>query len=140
MQNQSGCLQFFQGCNFDVTVAQTNIAKIQFLIRFEIRFLISFYISGYNNLAAYAVTSQKGYIMVTIEQIRNMPFYGNFFQDGAGFAKIEEFAASDTNPVSHRAEALRRMYKDGMGLEGIEACDHFSDNELVEDFVEDYGS
>lgn len=77
--------------------------------------------------------------MLTIEQIREMTFYGKYYLVRADFDKINEFAANDANPISHRAEALRHLYKAGMGLENEEAGDDLDDMELVEEFMEENG-
>ena len=68
---------------------------------------------------------------VTIQTIRNMVFVGNFHSDQRAFGQIGRFAEDKTEPLEHRAEALRIMSRKGMGLTGTEAGDHLSDAELV---------
>ena len=69
----------------------------------------------------------------TISQITAHQFSGNFLQDSEAFDAISDFV-KDTNSIADSSAAIRHMYKEGMGLEGEEACDNLTDEELLADF------
>lgn len=53
----------------------------------------------------------------TIEEIRGFKFVGNHAADAWIFAKIHNFILSDA-PMEHKREAMHRLAKDGMGVDG----------------------
>lgn len=75
---------------------------------------------------------------LTLEAIRAHVFVGNAFSDGPAFASITEFASTETNSVSERAEAIRIMGLKGMGLTEAEAGCDMSDQELVKVFIDSF--
>lgn len=71
----------------------------------------------------------------TIEQVRAHKFVGNAMSDADAFRAIDAFAADRKRPLAERAEALRIQMRDGMGLSGRDACEHWSDADLVHQFM-----
>ena len=74
-------------------------------------------------------------MLTTIEAIRAHQFVGNAMSDAAAFDAIDAFARNRAHPLAVRAEALRIVMHKGMGLSGPDACDHWSDRELVDHFM-----
>jgi hypothetical protein len=72
---------------------------------------------------------------VNIESIRRHKFVGNAHSDEKAFAAICSFADNYNNELCDRAEALRIMAKQGMGLSGHAAGDNLSDGELVASYI-----
>lgn len=70
---------------------------------------------------------------LTIEQIRNMTFDGNFHADKAKFDQIDTFIVDKKNPMKDRAEAVRKMVEDGMGIE----ITGKTDDDIVQDYLEE---
>lgn len=72
---------------------------------------------------------------LTIEAIRAHEWCGNHHSDAAAFASIDQFAADESQPMEHRAEALRISGLKGMGLSEEEALCHVPDALLVAEFM-----
>jgi hypothetical protein len=58
----------------------------------------------------------KSITPLTIEAIRAWEFCGNAWSDGLAFKSIDEFVLDGDKPAADRAEALRVMGRNGMGL------------------------
>jgi hypothetical protein len=56
--------------------------------------------------------------------------------DMSAFNAIEAFASDTTRSMYDRAEALRIMGREGMGLDPVDNGEHLSDEDLVEEFLE----
>ena len=69
-------------------------------------------------------------VPLNIETIRAHEWCGNAHSDAAAFASIQEFVRSNA-PLAERAAAVRIMAHRGMGLEGEDAGDDLSDEELL---------
>ena len=54
--------------------------------------------------------------MNNIKEILAHKFTHNFPKDYRAFEQISQFIHNETNPMAHRAEALRYMWKEGMGI------------------------
>lgn len=63
-----------------------------------------------------------------LDQIRNVKFVGNHFNDMGTFDGIREFAEDKNQTLSDRAEALRIMLREGMGMAEF---DSLSDTEVL---------
>ncbi len=74
--------------------------------------------------------------MTTISAIRTHQFVGNAHSDSLAFDAIDRYAADVDHTISERAEALRIMAHKGMGLEGEQAGDNLTDEQLVQQFME----
>lgn len=66
-----------------------------------------------------------------IEAVRKYSWAGNAHSDHDAMTAIDAFVANDTHSIADRAEALRIMGRDGMGLEGEDNGDDLTDEELV---------
>ena len=73
----------------------------------------------------------------THEAIMAHQYVGNFYSDSAQMDLVDKFAADNTQPIAHRADVLRHMAREGMGLTGPEAGDDLSDEELLLEFMAD---
>jgi hypothetical protein len=68
---------------------------------------------------------------LTIEDIRQISWAGNHFQDCKNFEMVRSFAGDSDNVMSERAEACRIAAKQGMGID----CDSgLSDEQVVADY------
>ncbi len=70
---------------------------------------------------------------LTIEQIRAMTFAGNFHADQPKFDQIDTFIVDENNPMKDRAEAVRKMVEDGMGID----ITGKTDDDVVQDYLEE---
>jgi len=70
---------------------------------------------------------------LTIEMIRAHRWCGNAWSDGPAFDSIHKFVIDESNSVADRAEALRIMGRDAMGLED----DGVSDAAAVARYLQD---
>ena len=70
---------------------------------------------------------------ITIEKIRTMTFAGNFHQDQPKFDQIDNFITDKKNPMKDRAEAVKKMVEDGMGIE----ITGKTDDDIVQDYLEE---
>lgn len=76
-------------------------------------------------------------IFSNISEIRAHRWAGNHVQDMAAFKAVETFVQDTTNPIAHRATAIRVMAEIGMGL-GVEHDPSLGlpDEQLVATFIE----
>jgi hypothetical protein len=73
---------------------------------------------------------------LSIQSIRAHVFIGNHASDSAAFRNITDFVQNSTNSISHRAEAIRIMGRNGMGLSDAEmGIECMSDAEQVAAFI-----
>lgn len=72
----------------------------------------------------------------TLAQVRAHQFAGNHHSDHPAFAAIETFAQDTSHSMSDRAEALRIMGRDGMGLDPQSNGEEISDEQLIAEFFE----
>lgn len=68
-----------------------------------------------------------------IEAIKAHQFTGNHFSDHEAFNAIEVFVSDGSNTIADRAEAIRTMCHDGMGLGRDE---DIADHKLVTTYLE----
>ena len=70
---------------------------------------------------------------LTLTQIQNHTFIGNYHSDAQIFEDIDTFALNTSNPISERAEVLRILTDKGMGCGRDE---QMSDSEIVQDYID----
>lgn len=66
----------------------------------------------------------------TLEDIKQHEFNGCHFSDREVFDAIDVFVQDETNALEDRAEALRVMFEDGMGLDP----DDMTDQEMIDEY------
>lgn len=76
----------------------------------------------------------KMVIFNKIEEIKEHAFAGNAYSDHDAFEAICDFADDLNHSVPDRAEALRIMARKGMGLTGVQAGEHLSDEAFLEEY------
>ena len=74
----------------------------------------------------------------TLAQIQAHEFVGCHAFDHEAFTAIEQFALNEAHPIADRAEALRVMGREGMGLTPEENLEHMPDDEFIQDFLDTY--
>lgn len=72
----------------------------------------------------------------THEAILAHKYVGNFYADSKQMGVVSAFAANTANPLAHRADVLRHMAREGMGLEGEQAGNNLTDLALVLEFMQ----
>lgn len=71
--------------------------------------------------------------MKTLEQIKEIPVYGNHFHDMPIFEAVDELVLSSDASIEDKAEALRYM---GDVVMGCGRTEWMSDKDLVEEAIE----